>query len=116
LQEQQMFNPRRVFSRLRDSKGQTMTEYALLAAGIGLAAVAGYGGLGNSTNTAIGAASALIAGSPAQTGAGTGTTGSSGSSGGDEGSGDGDSGSGDGHGHHHHGGGGGWGGWGGHHF
>jgi Flp pilus assembly pilin Flp len=114
-----MFTFRRVFNRLRDSKGQTMTEYALLAAGIGLAAVAGYGGLGNSTNSAVGAASSLIAGGTAQTGGGTGTTGSTNGGGsGDEGSGNSGSGSGDGHGHHHHGGGwggGGWGGWGGHH-
>jgi len=92
-----------------------MTEYALLAAGIALAAAAGYSGLGNSTNSAVGAATALIAGGSADiTPSGGGAGGGSGG-GSDNGSGNGSGESdGDGHHHHHHSGGG-WGGWGHHH-
>jgi len=85
-----MFNIQRLGSRLGDRKGQTAAEYALLMAGIGLAAFAGYAGLGNSTNSAVSVATALIsgsnpgsgtsssAGSGTTTGSGTGTGSSSG--------------------------------------
>jgi Flp pilus assembly pilin Flp len=99
-----MLKFRRICYRLSERKGQTMTEYALLLAGIAVAAFAGYSSLGVSANSAMNSASSLLA-STTSTGAGTGTgtggggTGSDGGGGGDTGSG-GDGGGG----HHHHGG------------
>jgi Flp pilus assembly pilin Flp len=99
-----MLKFRRICYRLSEPKGQTMTEYALLLAGIAVAAFAGYSSLGVSANSAMNSASSLLT-STTSTGAGTGTggggTGSDGGGGGDTGSG-GDGGGG----HHHHGGGG----------
>ena len=99
-----MFGFRRVGSRLGGSRGQTMTEYALLLAGVAVAALAGYNSLGASTNASVNSASALLASDSGGTtlggsGSGTGTGGGSGST--DPGS-DGGSGSSGGH-HHHHG-------------
>jgi len=49
------------FRRVRDPlRGQTMTEYALLLAGIAVAAFAGYNSLGSSTNSAVNSASSLL--------------------------------------------------------
>jgi len=68
--------------KLRKSRGQTMTEYALLLAGIAIAALAGYRTFGTDTNTAVGSTTALLSGSS------TTTPGSGGGSGGGGGDGD----------------------------
>lgn len=81
-----MFKLRPARSRFGQSKGQTMVEYALLLGGIAVAALAGYNGLGNSTNSALSSASALIAGNSSNTsGTGNGTGGGTSSGGGDGG-------------------------------
>jgi Flp pilus assembly pilin Flp len=94
FQEYLMFTTRRFYYRLSERKGQTMTEYALLLGGIALAAVAGYNSLGAATNSAVNAASQLLA-----------SSGSTSSGAGSGGSGSGDTGGGSGHHHGHHGGG-----------
>jgi Flp pilus assembly pilin Flp len=87
FQEYLMFKIRPVCYRLSERKGQTMTEYALLLAGIAVAAVAGYNSLGAGTNGAVNAASQLLASSSGSTssGSGSGGSGSGGSGGGDTG-------------------------------
>ena len=99
-----MLKFRQVCFRLSARKGQTMTEYALLLAGVAAIAMAGYNGLGASANTAMTSASQLLAVSGG-TNAGGGTAGgggaASGGSGGADGGGSG-GGSGSGHHHHHH--------------
>jgi Flp pilus assembly pilin Flp len=102
-----MFKIRQVCYRLSERKGQTMTEYALLLAGIALAAVAGYNSLGTATNSAVSSASQLLAGSGSTSaGAGSGGTAASGGSGSsDPGSGGSSGSGGSGHHHGHHGGG-----------
>jgi Flp pilus assembly pilin Flp len=95
FQEYLMFTMRRVYYRLSERKGQTMTEYALLLGGIALAAVAGYNSLGAATNSAVNSASQLLASSSGSTSSGAGSGGS----------GSGDTGGGSGHHHGHHGGG-----------
>ncbi len=78
-----------------------MTEYALLLAGIALAAFAGYRGLGTTANSAVNSASSLLAGNSG-TGPGTGTGGGAGTGGGTVGTGGGgNTGSGGGDSHHH---------------
>ncbi len=91
-----MFKIRPVCYRLSERKGQTMTEYALLLAGIAVAAVAGYNSLGAGTNGAVNAARQHLASSSGSPSSGAGSGGSGG----------GDTGSGSGHHHGHHGGGG----------
>ena len=94
-----MFKFRQVCFRLSERKGQTMTEYALLLAGVAAIAMAGYNSLGTSGNIAMTSASALLAtgdGAGAGAGAGGGSGGGAGDTGGDGG------GSGHNHRHHHH--------------
>lgn len=94
-----MFKLRRIRSRLAQSKGQTMVEYALLLGGIAVAVAAGYNGLGSSTNNAVSSATSLIAGNSGNTG-GTGNGNGNGGGNNDGGGGDGqhhDHGDGDGH-------------------
>ncbi len=77
-----MFKIRQVCFRLSERKGQTMTEYALLLAGVAAIAMAGYNSLGASTNTAMTSASQLLAvGDGAGAGAGGGSSGGAGSGG-----------------------------------
>ncbi|HLI79532.1 MAG TPA: hypothetical protein VKV03_06095 [Candidatus Binataceae bacterium] len=76
-----------------------MTEYALLLAGIAVAAVAGYNSLGTSSNGAVNSASALLASGNSSAPVSGGGAGA-GSGGSDPGNGS-SGGSGDGH-HDHH--------------
>ena len=97
-----MFKIRQVCYRVSERKGQSMTEYALLLAGIAVIAFAGYSSLGASTNGAIGSASQLLSASNSGVtgaGAGSGGAGSGGNGGGSSGHHH------DGHHHHHRGGG-----------
>jgi len=57
-----MLNFRGLGRRLKKPTGQTMTEYALILAGVALIALAGYNGLGNTANSAINAVNQLMGG------------------------------------------------------
>ena len=48
-----MFNIRQVCNRLTGSKGQTMTEYALILAAVAVVVFAGYQTMGSTINTLL---------------------------------------------------------------
>jgi hypothetical protein len=94
-----MLKLRRLHYRLSERKGQTMTEYALVLAGVAAIAMAGYNGLGTSTNGAVIAASQLLGVSSGAGDGGAGAGGGTGTGSGGSGGGGGDH---DGDGHHHY--------------